>query len=182
MEPFQPWNNSFYNHCDGWCNNFSIRLFPWVYEQIITRHEVVSFTTLEELPSAADVDRQTYERLEIRSALNIPITLDETLEYTISINAVRKECAWPEDYIPRLRLLGEIIVNALQLAQTRQQLEDRLRFEGLISELSAGFVNIPSKEIEDEIKKWLQRIADFFDADRCTLAQSNCELPANQPL
>jgi transcriptional regulator of acetoin/glycerol metabolism len=41
----------------------------------------------------------------------------------LSINAVRKECAWPEDYIPRLRLLGEILVNTLQLAQTRQQLE-----------------------------------------------------------
>jgi formate hydrogenlyase transcriptional activator len=149
--------------------DLSIRLFPWVYEKIIRRHEVVSFTTRDELPSEAAVDRQTYEGLEIRSALNIPITVDEALNYVISINAVRKECAWPEEYIPRLRMLGEILVNTLQLAQTRQQLEDRLRFEGLISDLSAGFVSISSTEIEDEIKKWLQRITDFFDADRCTL-------------
>jgi len=149
--------------------DFSVNLFPWVYEKIIQRHEVVSFTTRDELPSEAAVDRQTYEELEIRSALNIPITVGASLEYTISINSVNKECAFPEEYIPRLRLLGEILVNTVQLAQTRQQLEDRLRFEGLISDLSAGFVNISPKEIEGEINKWLQRITEFFDADRCSL-------------
>jgi formate hydrogenlyase transcriptional activator len=144
-------------------------VFPWVYEKIIKRHEVVSFRTRDELPGEAATDRQTYEQLEIRSALNIPITIGASLDYTISINSVNKECAWPEDYIPRLRLLGEILVNALRLAQTRQQLEDRLRFESLISDLSAGFVNIAPEEVEGEIKKWLQRITEFFDADRCTL-------------
>jgi formate hydrogenlyase transcriptional activator len=144
-------------------------LFPWVYKKIIKRHEVVSFRTRDELPSEAATDRQTYERLGIRSALNIPITVAAPLGYTISINSVNKECAWPEEYIPRLRLLGEILVNSLQLAQTRQQLEDRLRFEGLISDLSAGFVNIAPEKVEGEINKWLQRITEFFDADRCTL-------------
>jgi formate hydrogenlyase transcriptional activator len=149
--------------------DLSIRLFPWVYEKIIKRHEVVSFTTRDELPGEAAVDRQTYEGLEIRSALNIPITVDEALNYVISINAVHKECAWPEDYIPRLRLLGEILVNTLRLAQTRQQLDDRLRFEGLISDLSAGFVNIAPQEVEGEINKWLQHITNFFGVDRCSL-------------
>ncbi len=149
--------------------DLSLMLFPWVYEKIIQRHEVVSFTTRDELPGEAAVDRQTYERLEIRSALNIPITVGASLDYIISINAVRKECAWPEDYIPRLRLLGEILVNTLQLAQTRQQSADRLRFEELISDLSAGFVNISTDKVEGEINKWLQRITEFFDADRCSI-------------
>ena len=48
-------------------------------------------------------------------------------------------------------------------------MEERLRFEGLISDLSAGFVNISSQEVEGEINNWLQRITEFFDADRCTL-------------
>jgi len=149
--------------------DLSIQLFPWVYQKVFQRHEVVSFTTHDELPGEAAVDKQTYEELKIRSALNIPITIGASLEYAISINSVNKECAFPAEYIPRLRLLGEILVNTLQLAQTGQQLEDRLRFEGLISDLSAGFVNISSEKIEVEIKKWLQRITEFFDADRCTI-------------
>ena len=146
-----------------------LNLFPWVYEKIIKRHEVVSFTTRDELPREAAVDKQTYEELEIRSALNIPISTGAALDYVISINAVHKESVWPDEYIPRLRLLGEILVNTLVLAQTRRQLEERLRFEGLISDLSAAFVNISPKEVEGEINKWLQRITEFFDADRCSL-------------
>jgi formate hydrogenlyase transcriptional activator len=149
--------------------DLSLMLFPWVYAKIIQRHEAVAFTTRDELPSEAAIDKQTYERLEIRSALNIPISVGAASDYIISINAVRKDCVWPEEYIPRLRLLGEILVNTLQLAQTRQQLEDRLRFESLISDLSARFVNISPEEVEGEINKWLQRITEFFDVDRCTL-------------
>jgi transcriptional regulator with GAF, ATPase, and Fis domain len=149
--------------------DLSSNLFPWVYEKIIKRHEVVSFTTRDELPSEAAVDKQTYEGLEIRSALNIPLPLGAALDYIISINTVRKKRVFPEEYIPRLRLLGEVLVNTLQLARTRQQLEDRLRFEGLISDLSVGFVSISSEEVESEINKWLQRITEFFGADRCTL-------------
>ena len=149
--------------------DLSLNLFPWVYEKIIKQHQVVSFTRRDELPSEAAIDKQTYKGLEIRSALNIPISVGAALDYIISINSVHKNCGWPEEYIPRLRLLGEILVNTLQLAQTQQQLKDRLRFEGLISDLSAGFVNISSQEVEGEINKWLQRIAEFFDVDRCTL-------------
>jgi len=149
--------------------DLSIKLFPWVYEKINKRQEVVSFTTRDELPSEAAVDKQTYEELKIRSALNIPISIGATVDYIFSINVVRNEYAWPEDYLPRLRLLGEILVNTLQLAQTRQQLEERLRFECLISDLSAGFVNISSQDVKGEINKWLQRITEFFNADRCTL-------------
>ena len=144
-------------------------LFPWVYEKIFFQGEVVNFTSRDELPEEAETDRRTYEELEIRSAMNIPILVDSEVAYIISINAVRKECVWPQDYIPRLRLLGEILVNALQLAETRQQLDERLRFEGLVSEISAGFVSISLEDIEDQINKGLQRITEFFGADRCTL-------------
>jgi len=149
--------------------DLSLNLFPWVHKKLIQQHEVLSFTTRDELPSEAAVDKQTYEGLEIRSSLNIPISFGTALDYIISINAVRKNRAFPEEYNPRLRLLGEVLVNALQLARTRHQLEDRLRFEGLISDLSASFVNISSNQIEGEINTWLQRITEFFGVDRCTV-------------
>ncbi len=149
--------------------DLSLNLFPWVYQKTIERQEVLSFASRAELPNEAAVDRLTYEKLGVRSGLNIPITVSAELAYSIGINAVKKEVAFPEEFIPRLRLLGEIIVSALQLSQARRLLEDRLRFEGLISDLSSGFVNISSQEIEGEIKKWLRRITEFFDADRCTI-------------
>jgi PAS domain S-box-containing protein len=149
--------------------DLSLTLFPWVYEKVVRRREVLAFTTRDELPGEAAVDKKTYGGLGIRSALNIPIPVGAEFDYIISINAVRKECAWPDDYIPRLRLLGEILVNTLQLVRTRQHLKERLRFESLISDLSTRFVNISPDEVEGEINRWLRRITEFFDVDRCTL-------------
>jgi formate hydrogenlyase transcriptional activator len=49
------------------------------------------------------------------------------------------------------------------------ELEDRLRFERLISDLSARFVNIAAEETEAEITTWLKRIAELFEVDRCNI-------------
>ena len=41
--------------------DLSINLFPWVYQKLSQRHEIVAFTARDELPREAVVDKQTYE-------------------------------------------------------------------------------------------------------------------------
>jgi signal transduction histidine kinase len=144
-------------------------LYPWAYEKLEEKHEVVSFSRLDDLPPEANVDRQTYAEWGIRSALDIPIITGGSAIHVIVINSVRSERVWPEELFPRLRLLGEIFVNALERKRIRLEIEERLRFEGLISNLSAGFVNLAPNEVDSEINKGLRAITEFFDADRCTI-------------
>lgn len=49
----------------------------------------------------------------------------------------------------------------------RVELENRIRFETLISDISARFVKLPSGEVDSEIDHALQQIRDFFKVDRC---------------
>ena len=144
-------------------------LFPWAYPKIAERHEVISVSALEEMPAEASVDRRTYEEWGIQSHLNLPIVMTGSPVYIISINAVRKRRLWPEEYIPRLRLLGEIFVNALERRRARLELDERLRFEGLISDLSASFVNLTPDGVDAEVERWLRPITEFFAVDRCTI-------------
>ncbi len=109
--------------------DLSTAVFPWAYQKVIIQHEVLSVATLDEMPPEASVDTQTYREWGIRSHLNIPIVVTGSQDYIISINAVRSERAWPEEYIPRLRLVGEIFVNALE----------RQRAEGMLRESEARF-------------------------------------------
>jgi PAS domain S-box-containing protein len=146
-----------------------VTLFPCAYEKIVERHEVWSFATLEQLPAEASIDKETYREWGIRSAVNIPIVVGGPADYFMAITSDRRERAWPEEYIPRLRVLGEILANALERKQIRLQIEERLRFETLISNLSAGFVNLPADEVDSAINKELRSITEFFDADRCTV-------------
>jgi formate hydrogenlyase transcriptional activator len=102
-------------------------LYPWAYEKLAEKHEVMSVSRLDDLPAEAKVDRQTCIEVGIRSYVNIPILIGESVSHIIHASSVKSERGWPEELFPRLRLLGEIFVNALQRKQNRLQLEERFQ-------------------------------------------------------
>jgi formate hydrogenlyase transcriptional activator len=53
----------------------------------------------------------------------------------------------------------------------RTELEERLRFETLLAEISARFVNLPADRIPSEIEEVQRRICEFLDLDRSSLWQ-----------
>jgi PAS domain S-box-containing protein len=52
-----------------------------------------------------------------------------------------------------------------------QMLEERIRFETMLADLSAKFVNIPISEIDKEIEQGLQSIITFFGVERAIIYQ-----------
>jgi transcriptional regulator with GAF, ATPase, and Fis domain len=59
----------------------------------------------------------------------------------------------------------------------RTELEERLRFETLLAETSARFINLPADQIDGEIEGTQRRICEFLDLDRSTLWQ----VPEKEP-
>ena len=49
------------------------------------------------------------------------------------------------------------------------ELEERLRFETLLAELSAHFVNLPADRMDSEIEDAQRRICEFLNLDRSSL-------------
>jgi transcriptional regulator with GAF, ATPase, and Fis domain len=104
-------------------------LFPWCYEQL-RQGEPINISRVEDYPEEALRDRQSHAALGIKSALNIPVAVGGRILRTIVINQTREQQTWPEEVIPRLRLLGEIFVNTLERKQAdteRQRMEGQLR-------------------------------------------------------
>jgi PAS domain S-box-containing protein len=99
-------------------------IHPWAFDKLVEKAEVVLFTEVDEMPDEAQVDKQTWRDWGIRSNLVIPIPKIETVVHVIAINAVKKERTWPEMFIPRLQLLGEIFVNALERRKAEQALRE----------------------------------------------------------
>ncbi len=56
-------------------------------------------------------------------------------------------------------------------------LEERLKFETLLSEFSAAFVNLPGDKIDEAIKNWLQRITEFLGIERITMIELSDDEP-----
>jgi formate hydrogenlyase transcriptional activator len=102
-------------------------MFPWVFAKIVDRHEVVALASLRELPAEASVDRQTYETMGTKAILHLPVVASRSEVYSLVLNSIRSERIWPEVYIPRLRVLGEILGNALERSRSAMELSERLR-------------------------------------------------------
>jgi len=57
------------------------------------------------------------------------------------------------------------------------EMTERLKFEVLIAELSAHFVNLPADQIDGEIKDAQRRICEFLDLDLFVVWQLSNEAP-----
>ena len=102
-------------------------IYPWTYNKLVNKSETVVFSRLDDLPPEASVDKQTWAGWGIRSCVNIPVAIGESVSHAISINSVKCERVWPKDLLPRLQLLGEIFVNALERKRIGLELEERLQ-------------------------------------------------------
>ncbi len=87
--------------------------FPWTSNRMAQR-KTLRVTAIEDLPAEAAADKEFYRNLGVRAFLIIPIIIKGSPAYAISISSRREERVWPEDYLPRLELLGEILVNTLE--------------------------------------------------------------------
>ena len=56
-------------------------------------------------------------------------------------------------------------------------LEERLKFEALLAEISAHFVNLPTDQIDNDIEEAQRRICKLLDLDRSTLWQTTKQEP-----
>ncbi|MFY9941303.1 MAG: sigma 54-interacting transcriptional regulator, partial [Desulfobacterales bacterium] len=145
---------------------------PWAYRKLVERGEVVAFTRMDDVPEAPPASKQFWRQLGIRSTLTIPILLGESIDYVISINAVRNERVWPEEIIPRLKLLGEVLVNALARRDADQALresEERLSLAVASAEAGLWILTLSSGHIwaSDQLRELLGFARDeAFDLER----------------
>lgn len=128
----------------------SVELYPWVYDTLVRRRQVFSFSTLDDLPAEANIDRQTYREWGIRSNLVIPLVVGEPVTHTIAFDAMKSERRWPQELVPKLQLLGEIFVNAVMRSKADANLrasEERLIQASAAAEVGLWIMEMTTGEI-----------------------------------
>ncbi|HOC76662.1 MAG TPA: sigma 54-interacting transcriptional regulator [Deltaproteobacteria bacterium] len=136
-----------------------VSLFPWIARKLIER-VVVSFARPEDLPAEAALDRRSLDMFQTRSSTYIPIAALRSSEYSIGISSSADGINRPEDLLPKLRLLGELIVNTLERSKAELELRERLEeIERLKSRLEQENI-----VLRDEIKAGKGMIIGDSDA------------------
>ena len=86
------------------------------------RGEVCRYERLEDLPQEAADVKTILSKFGAKSYLSIPITLAGSTAGALSIVTTRRHQTWSDDLIPRLRLFGEVFINAMARKQTEEKL------------------------------------------------------------
>ena len=146
-----------------------VSLAPWAARKLADDRESFSFATLDDLPAKAAVDKQTMEMWKVRSGLYIPIAALRSSEYSLGISSAETGRTCPEEYIPRLRLLGELFVNALERSIGERALrESEARLRERLEEIERLKLQLEKENIylREEIKtgQGFQKIVGSSDA------------------
>jgi len=90
-----------------------VPVFPWSSQTLLVERAAVRVSRIADLPPEADIERESWIRLPIRSALTLPIETGGVVSHLILLNTVHQEREWPDAFVTRLRVLGELLVGAL---------------------------------------------------------------------
>jgi signal transduction histidine kinase len=144
--------------------------FTWTVKTL-QRGEIVRFSRLLELPVSAALDRESYERLGIRSHLSIPLRAGGPLLGVLAFDSVRAERDWPDELVNRLWPLSEAFASALDRKRMEESLADRLRFHRLLSHLSTRLGNTRAVDVDHEVHGALREIAHFASVDSVAIVE-----------
>ena len=105
---------------------FAVRVadddFPWVIE-CTNRGEATIISRMEDWPEEAIKEKQWAGRTGVKSGVVVPLMAGGSLVSVLALNVLRHERNWPSKMVPRLRLLGEVFLNAKE----RKRAEERLQ-------------------------------------------------------
>jgi transcriptional regulator with GAF, ATPase, and Fis domain len=140
---------------------------PWLMETIHKGQPKAMTDVLEDLPEDADADRKQIERLGVKSALILPFIVGGSVQGGLFFNCVRKYREWPPVLVRAMQHLGQILAGALERLKAYDRIEHAMGFDRLLSEISATYINIPSKDMVRFIQKDLGRLGSFLNVERC---------------
>jgi len=155
--------------------------FPWYRGQMMAGR-MVAFSSLEELPAEAAVDRETCRLLGVKSNLCLPLAVGgEPPVGALGLNALGAEREWPDALVTRLQLVAQVFTNALarkradrvlqQSFAEIERLKDRLQAESDYLKAEIKVVH-PHGEVTGQsavIRKVLRQVEQVAPTDSSVL-------------
>ena len=145
----------------------------WYFGQL-RADKIVSVRSIDELPPEAIGEIEYYRRSGIRSSLAIPLRVGGHVVGAIAFSAFHSTREWPDELIVRLKIIGEVIAQALVRKRSDEALRAseaetaRLMRQALVGELSGT--------IAHELNQPLAAILLNAETAQLLIGQKNVDL------
>jgi formate hydrogenlyase transcriptional activator len=112
-------------------------MLPWLRKKMLAGETVV-FSSLDELPEEAGVDRESMRVHGPKSNVTMPIKVGGVVVGAVGFGALYRERRWPPEIVGRLRLVADVLGYALERKRTRTEmlrLRDELAYVSRVTTL-----------------------------------------------
>ena len=125
---------------------------PW-FAKKIKKYEIVHIPSVADLPLEANREKYHFEVQNIQSLLGVPMILSGQLLGYVGFDSVRCKRNWSETSIVLLKLVGDILANALGRQRAEKQIQHRLLLEKTLAQISRLLISATDIDIERQILK-----------------------------
>jgi PAS domain S-box-containing protein len=99
-------------------------IFPWSHHRLLVERQLIRVSSIAELPAEAEVEREQWIQMPIRSALSLPIEIRGIVKHIMVLNTTHRNVEWPDHFVTRLRVLGEMLAGALDWQEVSRRLRE----------------------------------------------------------
>ncbi len=131
--------------------------------------KIFRFTSFEDLPEEASLEREAFTALGIKSMIGIPLQVGGSPAGIFSLAAVRSERTWSEELAEWLQILGEMLASVLARRRVETDLREIMQMQCLVAEVSASFVGASAGQLDGQIREALRRVGESLEIDRISL-------------
>jgi len=140
--------------------------FNWFTGQLLSGRTVV-IRSPEDLPAEEAAVAEYYRRVGIRSQLLVPLRVGGRVVATVGFGAFRSTREWPDEFIARVKVVGEVMAQALMRKRSEAALRaSEARWQSIFETSSVGISTL------DRNMRYLEANAAF----RAALGYSEQEL------
>lgn len=127
--------------------------------------QIIAIGSLDDLPVEETATRRQLESMGIRSGLWVPMTVERSTVGAFGLAMLSRDCSWPASIIQHCRLVADVFGNALMRRRKAAVVEERSRFETLVTDFSSRLMNATS-DVDSLIDEILRELGQFLLVDR----------------
>jgi transcriptional regulator with GAF, ATPase, and Fis domain len=142
---------------------------PWIITRLRQGDKVQLSNLPHDLPEEAKTDRRYCLKEGLKSALALPVKIGPSILGGFFLASLHHKYTWNRELVRELYYLSEILASALERIRAAARIDELLKFEHLLSEISATYINLPRERFDIVIRNDLGRLGGLLGADRCVL-------------
>ena len=141
----------------------------WIVPRLKNNQPIILTEAAGETATESTLTPELFDKIGAPPLLLFPVITDDKLWGVLSACPSKWDPVLDAPAVEVLEAFCSLLASAIQKRRTLHHVITLLKFDHLLSEISATYINLPVEQVEKMIRNDLGRLGELLGADRCLL-------------